>query len=485
MSKLSDVAPLSVPLDTQWPILWKLAERLRELGYTEENVSRAMGLDDHSTRVISAWPAHVRTCRRLAQTDPVGLLSAFFLVEESVEEKTLKDILGADAVDLLRQMEWIGTLNGKLHFRYYLWPLLGAFILTDGHVSNPNHLDQVYALGSDSHSLGRLAPRPRVDLCLDHCTGSGVQAVLHGPHTGRGFGLDINPRALSFAGMNAKWNGQQHVSFVKSDCYQNVTSDNLGLEGPCEFDLITANPPFVPTPEQLSLCRGGGLSGEEVTEKIVRGLPEKLKPDGIFSMITHVPIIQGQPFFERCESWLGKEAQSWSMVVISNHFWSPVAYIMGHQTPVSFDQYGPHMEMWIEAYESVKLVGVTASQIYLFRSRFPWRLERQYSYPNRAVSDQIAPWISSLRQFGPGSPARYQLHPGLERISWVDDHTRAHIEWRPEYRWFQPAPLWIEGAAARVLDKFQTHPEGLTGTQSDAAAMTTLLGNHLVTLTEN
>ncbi len=287
----SKALPLISPLGRQWATLHTLADRLRDLGYTETGASQSMDVFDHCVRDWSAWPAHVRSCRLRRETDPCAFLTAFFLIEESVEESDLERLLGAEAVALMKSLKWIGHNDGKLYFRFFLYPLLDHYFLTDGQGSNPNHADQVYHLGADSHLLARLAPRPKAESAFDHCTGSGVHAVLAARHCRHSFGVDINPRALDFARFNARWNRHPNAHFIQSDCYQDATPKTLG-QAP-RFALITANPPFVPTPQALSLCRGGGVTGEEVTEKIIRGLPEALEPQGIFSMVTNIPVLRG------------------------------------------------------------------------------------------------------------------------------------------------------------------------------------------------
>jgi SAM-dependent methyltransferase len=465
------------PLGRQWKVLWELLDRLRELGYDEVGVSQSMGVNDHSVRDWRAWPAHVLSCRRQMDTHPRAALASFFLMEEMLEEGLLRDLLGSDAVDVMKQLRWVEKVQTKLYFRYFLYPLLGSFILTDGHVSNPNSFDQVYHLGPDSHSLARLAPRPIVEASLDLCTGSGVHAVLASSHCQRSYGLDISPRALDFSRLNAKLNGRTNALFLESDCYQKVTPANLSC-GDCRFDLITANPPFVPTPEILTLCRGGGVSGEEVTEKIVRGLPEKLSSQGIFSMITNVPIFKDQTFFDRCKAWLGSD-ETWGMVILSNHVWTPASYILGHQSPASPEDYGRQFQDWLEAYESVQLEAITNSQVYLFRSSFAWRIHRHYSYPGDSVSGFIECWLDALRSFEAGSvTGGYRIHPGLDKIWWMGDGSRVYLEWKPEYRWWQPQGFWLEGAAAQAFKSFgseQSPPE------QDPAALWPLLTEHLIT----
>lgn len=391
--------------DDRWSVLWGLADRLRHLGYTEQAVSESMGVNDHARRDHLGWPAHIRNCRSIAS--PCATLSAFFLIEGLMGEAQILPLLGSEILSLMREMGWVTELDGKLHFRYLLYPLLGNFILTDGFSSNPpGNLDQVYQLGADSHQFARL---------------------------------------------NAGLNRRDNMDFIESDCYRGLEE----REDTRSFDLVTANPPFVPTPETLSLYRGGGIGGEEVTEKIVRGLPRHLSPNGIFAMITNIPIRRDQTFFARCQEWLGFQ-ESWAMIVISDHIWSLESYVIGHQSPTTPQDYGKNFQTWLDAYATVDLQAVSNSQVYLFRSPRAWRLERFHSFPKEPVPEFIEGWISSLRSYGARRPVRYQIHPGIQKISWLDDHTKAYLEWKPEFHWWESRGVWLEGAAVSALDRIQS-----------------------------
>jgi hypothetical protein len=293
--------------------------------------------------------------------------------------------------------------------------------------------------------------------------------------------VDINPRALDFSRFNAALNRLDEVEFLLSDCYQNVNVENLGLDSPCQFDLITANPPFVPAPEQLSLCRTGGVSGEEVTERIVRGLPSMLASDGIFSMITNVPHIRDQTFFQRCEDWLGS-GRDWGMVMLSNHYWSLGNYVASHLGPAYSGDFVKDVNRWLDSYESVQMTTISNSQVYLFRSAFPWRIERDYGFPHRAVSDFIERWIASLRTVGSGIPATYRLHDGLRTIIWAQGGDKVYLEWGTEHHWWQPHSQWLEGPIAQALGELQTHPQGLPGDHWEPDVLARLLSEHLITL---
>ena len=151
----------------------------------------------------------------------------------------------------------------------------------------------------------RLLPEVLRGDALDLCGGSGIGA-LHLSRTARSAATaDVTKRSALFAEFNARLNDVA----VESLCGD--------LYGPVErrqFDVITAHPPFVPAIGQTMVYRDGGDSGEEVTRRIIEGLPTHLRPGGT-AMILCVACDSGQTTFEhRAHSWLGPTKNQFDVV---------------------------------------------------------------------------------------------------------------------------------------------------------------------------
>ena len=125
---------------------------------------------------------------------------------------------------------------------------------------------------------------------LDLCTGSGCVAIAFAHHrpTWRVTGTDDSAGALALARENALRLGTiWGVSFSQGDLFQAVP-------GQC-FDLITANPPYIPSREVDSLdptirdfeprsALDGGANGLILIEKLVAEAPRHLHPRGILAL---------------------------------------------------------------------------------------------------------------------------------------------------------------------------------------------------------
>ena len=121
---------------------------------------------------------------------------------------------------------------------------------------------------------------------LDLCTGSGCIAVaLAHYHSGAMVtASDISPAALLTAQANARLNGvADKIRFTESDLFDTIDG---------EFDIITANPPYIPTDQMDSLPTGvleyepkialdGGTHGMRFYRPIIDNAKKHLTPGGI------------------------------------------------------------------------------------------------------------------------------------------------------------------------------------------------------------
>lgn len=127
---------------------------------------------------------------------------------------------------------------------------------------------------------------------LDLCTGSGCVAISLGRErpTTRVVGVDISPGALALAQENALRLGAVNVGFLAGDLFA-----PLGPPGRVRFDLITANPPYIPDGEiptlqqdvrdfEPKLALAGGPDGLGLVRRIVAEAPGYLEEGGSLAL---------------------------------------------------------------------------------------------------------------------------------------------------------------------------------------------------------
>lgn len=124
---------------------------------------------------------------------------------------------------------------------------------------------------------------------LDLCTGSGCVAIAMARQrpTAQVFASDISPDALAVARDNALRLGAYNVAFAEGDLFAPFAGKR--------FDVITANPPYIPSPEiatlqpdvrdhEPRLALDGGEDGLAIVRRIVSEAPEHLVAGGLLAI---------------------------------------------------------------------------------------------------------------------------------------------------------------------------------------------------------
>ena len=134
----------------------------------------------------------------------------------------------------------------------------------------------VLGVGGASLTLATLIPTEPVDRVLDLGTGCGIQSLHAARHARSVVATDISARAIKRASLTFALNGVSSVELRQGDLFAPVAGEL--------FDRIVSNPPFVITPRRegvpLYEYRDGGLVGDAIVERVVRGAAEHLRPGG-------------------------------------------------------------------------------------------------------------------------------------------------------------------------------------------------------------
>jgi len=166
---------------------------------------------------------------------------------------------------------------------------LGAFGLPRG--------DMVYPPGSDSVLLAEAVPVRSDERVLDLCTGSGIQALQVAPRATGVVAVDIGARAVAMARTNARLNDARCVEVRCGDLYAPVRGER--------FDLIIANPPFVPARTRGPAYHSGGPRGDRVLRRVVEGWAAHLRPGGRAVAISHLAVRRGETVADILRPWVG------------------------------------------------------------------------------------------------------------------------------------------------------------------------------------
>jgi 23S rRNA G2069 N7-methylase RlmK/C1962 C5-methylase RlmI len=104
------------------------------------------------------------------------------------------------------------------------------------------------------------------------------------------FATDINQAALDFTEANAHAAGALNVKSRISDIL-------AGVDG--QFDIITANPPFLVDADKRAYRHGGGDLGADLSFRMLQAAIPRLNPGGQFILYTGVAISDGIDVFKR------------------------------------------------------------------------------------------------------------------------------------------------------------------------------------------
>lgn len=199
---------------------------------------------------------------------------SLFLAGRSLDAEAVRAALGDATTALLIDAGLLVATAGELRSPHLLVSYLNRHVLAAPPPAHPNFRpDRAPYCGPESLWYARLvALRGPYGRALDLCTGTGLIAML--PAAESVVAVDLDPQALVVAETNLALNLAHHVELRQGDLF-------AGLEG-AAFDLVTANPPFLPeAPDgRLPLCGGGGRRGDEVLQRLLLAAADHLAPGG-------------------------------------------------------------------------------------------------------------------------------------------------------------------------------------------------------------
>lgn len=252
----------------------------------------------------------------LRAADPLGILIGLFLFNRAVPHRLVAKVFDPRALGALEAMRLLEIDATVVTSRVAVFPCRNLYIVTDA-LGEHGVANKVMPLCAESYDLAALTIRRDLTRALDLCTGSGVHALLASRHCRDVVGVDISPRAVAFSRFNAWFNSITNAAFRRGDVY-----------GPVEpapgYDLITANPPYNPELDRPAGrdYHSGGESGEEVSSRIVAGVPTFLAEGGACHIITLLIQRAGDTTHRRLRRWLGARSSRFDILVLSR----PVDY---------------------------------------------------------------------------------------------------------------------------------------------------------------
>lgn len=140
-------------------------------------------------------------------------------------------------------------------------------------------LPGVYAPRSDTALLAGALPDVSGAHVLELCSGSGALALTAAARgAARVVAVDRSQRAVVAARVNARLNRLAQVEVRRGDLLEAVLPQE-------RFDLIVANPPYLPAETDDDARWDAGPDGRGVLDRIVARAPDRLRPGGRLALV--------------------------------------------------------------------------------------------------------------------------------------------------------------------------------------------------------
>lgn len=278
-----------------------LAERLRAAGYGPALLRDRLGAvmpDD--VGLLNRAPAAERLRR---DRSAAGAALRLFFLEGDEPARSVATLLPTAQRSALTRAGLLAVRGTKVAARLRVDTYASLYLLADRRFRTPDTAalgltpgDMVYPPGGDSILLADAVPPRDGERVLDLCTGSGIQALAVAARAERVVAVDLGARATDLARLNAIFNGIANVELRQGDLYAPVRGER--------FDLIIANPPFVPAPRRGPGYHSGGPRGGRVLRRVLAGLGAHLRLGGRAVAISHLALRRGESASDAIAPWL-------------------------------------------------------------------------------------------------------------------------------------------------------------------------------------
>jgi methylase of polypeptide subunit release factors len=335
-----------------------LQQALERAGYTQPALAETIVRRDGSGRLDTNV-----LLRRTTALTPYNTLVRLFYLGQAVPLDLARDVLAPMALEPLLAIGLLQMADSGIRSTAVLIPYTEALIAHDFPaelIGGSEAASYVIGVGRASITLANLTVRQQVETALDLGTGSGFQALLAARHAVRVTATDLNPRALSFAGLNARLNGLSNIELRHGSLFEPV--------GELQFDLIVANPPFVVSPESRYLYRDSGLPGDALSEQVIHGAAAHLHEGGYSVVLCNWCHRTDDDWSERPRSWVSSNrCDAWLLCFKTE---DPLTYAsnwLSASESQDQEQYGQLLDRWLQYYAQMGIERISYGAVILRR----------------------------------------------------------------------------------------------------------------------
>jgi methylase of polypeptide subunit release factors len=361
---------------------------LEDHGYIQPALARTVELED-TGKPFDLRMDVIAVLQRTAEVTPYNTLVRLFVLARPVSEEEARAALAPVELEQLLALGLLRKSDGGIRAEAALLPFQDLLLVRDfwPQVTGKSNLGNcVLGVGPTSLALANVTVRHHVAFALDLGTGSGIQALWAARHADRVIATDTNPRALNFAAMNCRLNELSNIELRQGSLYEPVSD--------CRFDLIVANPPFVISPRSDYEYRDSGMSGDAISEQVIRGAPALLREGAYCTVLINWYHQSEEDWSDRLTQWVASSGcDAW---ILCSYHTDPISYAsnwLRQTTANDPDRYTHLLDEWLAYYEQLGIGMISSGAVILRRRscRSNWlRAERTPAgLPRGSCSDQI------------------------------------------------------------------------------------------------
>lgn len=252
--------------------------------------------------LVQAWLAR--------QPGSAPLLARLFSYRDAVPRADAFDVLGSEVGSALEACGVLVPDGDRARSLMRLIPFGRVWIASDD--ADARH-DPVMGPGATTQELLTTLPTPMPGRVLDVGCGAGSLALAAARAGAASVtAIDLDPRAVALTRWNARLNDLE-VDARAGDLLAPVRDR--------QFDLILAQPPFVPLPPDIDATTylHGGSRGDELALRLLGELPPAMAPGGRALVLVDTAPPAGQATVERVRDALPEIPLQLSVITAMGH----------------------------------------------------------------------------------------------------------------------------------------------------------------------
>lgn len=227
---------------------------------------------------FNPWQTYELVQKKLETYDiKIRNMFKLLLLGEPISEESAINSLGREFIENLLDVNFLINNNGILRSNgYSLVAYRERYFVASIPYDYPRCTGkQDIYIGLDSYKLADILPNRKIDRHLDLCSGTGIQSIMNAANFSEGYVVEKNKKVIPALKFNIILNGfNEKIKVINGDLFEKIRNE--------KFDLITANPPFIPIPNQFDfpMAGDGGEDGLKIINRIIEGLNEHLNNNG-------------------------------------------------------------------------------------------------------------------------------------------------------------------------------------------------------------